>query len=692
MKLLVCLLVTTIALQAQPPVLLQEDFSSNSDGLWWTGKGDTYSLAVERGKYVMTTQLKDKGRYITISPYIDPKKDFSMEATFVQKSGSQNNGFGLMWGDNANGKYHDFTIATTGYFRVMSPETRTGLNDWIATNTIKPVGQVNLLKIEQRKSRLYFYINSQQVLDVEALPLYGSRLGFITHTDMVLEIDNFVLRHDLKINLPPNLTTGLVKENLGPMVNSPYDDLGPIITADGRTIYFGRENAPDNIGGKNDGEDIYITTSTDGITWSKARNLGPPINNAETNNMAAVSADNNMLMFCRYDGFQIRRRTKDGWSEPEYLNVRFKNEVKTMEANLSADGKAIIFTAKLSQNIYYNAADDVKEKDIYVTLQDEKGKWGAPINLGKQINTAGDELSPFLAADGRTLYFATNGRPGYGGYDIFMSKRVATSWTEWTEPVNLGPEINSHSFDAYYTLSAAADYAIMVSDRNSIGASDLVRIKLPEAIKPDPVVLVMGRTLNAKTKEPLSADILFEDLTTRKEVGEAISDPKTGSYRITLTKGKNYGIRAEAKGYLSINENFELAAVVEYKELNKDLLLVPIVVGESVLLNNVFFQQGRPTLKSESFPELDRLVQIMQDNPTVKIELGGHTDNVGNKEALRILSENRVKAVKDYLVLKGVNKDRIAGKGYGGDIPVVPNTTEANRQRNRRVEFKIVKK
>jgi outer membrane protein OmpA-like peptidoglycan-associated protein len=232
----------------------------------------------------------------------------------------------------------------------------------------------------------------------------------------------------------------------------------------------------------------------------------------------------------------------------------------------------------------------------------------------------------------------------------------------------------------------------MVSDRNSIGASDLVRIKLPEAVKPEPVVLVMGRTLNAKTNEPLSADIFFEDLTTRKEVGEAISDPQTGSYRITLTKGKNYGIRAEAKGYLSVNENFELASILEYKEITKDLLLVPIVVGESILLNNVFFQQGRATLKSESFPELDRLVRIMQDNPTVKIELGGHTDNVGNKEALKVLSENRVGAVKNYLIEKGISKERITGKGYGGEVPVVPNTTEANRQRNRRVEFKIVKK
>jgi len=175
-------------------------------------------------------------------------------------------------------------------------------------------------------------------------------------------------------------------------------------------------------------------------------------------------------------------------------------------------------------------------------------------------------------------------------------------------------------------------------------------------------------------------------------VGEAISDPKSGSFRIALTNGKNYGIRAEAKGYLSVNENLELAKVTEYKEMNKDLLLAPIEVGGTIALNNVFFVQGRATLKPESFLELDRLVEIMNENPSLKIELGGHTDNVGNRDALIKLSDDRVKAVKEYLVSKGIAKDRITGKGYGGAVPVVPNTTEANRQRNRRVEFKIVKK
>ena len=675
---------------AQPPVFIKDDFNNNNQG-WWTGKGENYSIKMENGKYVIETTQKDNGRFITINPYMDSKKDFSIEATFVQKSGSDNNGLGLLWGDGGGGKYHEFVIACNGNYKIKSPEKVDKINQWVEYKKVKPVGQENKLKIEQKKGRWYYSINGEEVANIDALPLYGMKMGFINYTDMVLEVDNFIFRHDVKINLPANLTSGLVKENLGPDVNSLYDDLGPHITTDGRMILFGREHSPENIGGKEDGEDIWVTTSPDGNTWTKSKNMGS-INDKDANNLAAISADNNMLLFCRLDGFQVRKKDQAGWTQPEYLNVRFKNESKNMEGNLSPDGKALLFTAKLKLNLFYNPDAENKEKDIYVIQQDQKGSWSEPLNLGRQINTASDEISPFLAADGRTLYFASNGRAGYGSYDIYMSKRVGESWTDWTEPVNLGPEINTAGFDAYYTLSAAADYAYMVSDRNSIGASDLVRIKLPDAIKPDPVVLLLGRTLNAKTKEPIRADIFFEDLSTRKEIGEAISDPKTGSYRIALTKGKNYGIRAAAKGYFSVNENMELASVLKYKELEKDLLLVPIEVGESVALNNVFFEMGKPILKPQSYPELDRLVEIMSDNPTIKIDLSGHTDNVGNKDALMKLSENRVLAVKSYLENKGISKDRIAGKGYGATRPIAPNDTPENRERNRRVEFKITKK
>ena len=691
-QIVICLLLLfSVYAQAQP-VFLKEDFANNFNG-WHIGSGSNYNSKVENGKYILTTTEEGKGRITTISPYLDKRRDFSIEATFIQKSGSINNGFGLAWNDDGTGKRYEFLVTTNGYYQMKGPEKVKKFNEWVAYKKVNPMGQANHLKVVQKNALWSYYLNGKKVMEVEAQKLHGYGMGITNYTNMVLEVDDFIFKHDANINLPKDMLTGLKKENMGNHVNTIYGDIGPIITTDGRTMYFTvRDDPATQTKPDEETSDIWVTTTEDGITWTKSYKLGSDINKTRTNNMAAISADNNMMLFCKTEGFQIRKKTASGWSEPEWLNVKFKNEAKHMEGALSADGKAILFTVMLPENISYNPQNKTEDRDIYVSVQDKKGVWSQPINLGKKINTEMDEVSPFLAADGRTLYFGSNGRPGYGSTDIFMSKRKGSGWTDWTEPVNLGPEINTASFDAYYTIPASANYAYMTSTANESGKNDIVRIKLPQAIKPDPVLLVLGNTLNAKTKQPVRADIIFEDLTTNEEAGRAISDPATGSYRITLADGKHYGIRAEAKGFLSVNENMELAPITEYTEVRKDLYLMPIEEGESILLNNVFFEQGKPILKPQSFPELDRLAQILEENPSIKIELQGHTDNVGNKVALQELSENRVMAVRTYLVNKGVKKDRITGKGFGPNKPIAPNDTEENRQRNRRVEFQITKK
>ena len=508
---------------------------------------------------------------------------------------------------------------------------------------------------------------------------------------MKVHIDDFVLAQDIRINLPEKTEAPGVKENLGPRVNTVYDEISPKISADGKTLYFGRKLSPQNVGGRSDKEDIWQSETIDGITWTPGVNLGPPVNTPTTNNLVSVSTDNNTLLFHANDGFAVMHRTSHGgWSALEDLGIRFRNESDFLEGCLSSDGKAIIFVAKLKANAYYRG--DNAERDIYVCLKNANGRWSSPIHTGKILNSEGDEYSPFLSADGRTLYFATNGRPGYGGVDIFMSKRLTDDWKEWSEPVNLGLGINTVGFDAYYTLPASGEYGYMVSNINTIGLADIIRFKLPSSVRPDPVVLVSGKVLNSRTQKPLPALIRFDDLTTGREIGEARVDPKTGDYKIALPAGKNYGFHAAAPGYLSVNENLELSDVEEYDEVKKDLFLVPIAIGESIRLRNVFFVQSKSELLPESYPELDRLVKILKDNPTIEIELGGHTDNRGSSEANLELSEKRVDAVRKYLLAKGIDENRITGKGYGGSRTIAPSNTEENRQLNRRVEFKIVKK
>jgi outer membrane protein OmpA-like peptidoglycan-associated protein len=312
--------------------------------------------------------------------------------------------------------------------------------------------------------------------------------------------------------------------------------------------------------------------------------------------------------------------------------------------------------------------------------------------LGGAINSIGEDTSPFLSADGKTLYFATDGRPGYGNLDIFMSTRQGEGWTEWSTPVNLGLLVNSVYFDAYYTLPAAGDYAYFVSYDKGFGMADIFRIKLHENSRPKPVTLVKGKVLSTKGGQPLAASIHFENLRTRKDMGEARSDPKTGEYQIILPFGINYGVRATRSDYYSVHENLELPVSNQFKEVQKNLMMVPIEVGQTIKLNNVFFEAGLAELKSESFPELDRLATILNENSGIAIELAGHTDNRGTKDVLQKLSEDRVKTVKQYLISKGIDQNRIDGYGYGASRPVSQGDLEEDRMLNRRVEFKITKK
>lgn len=669
--------------------LVHEDFKDNHLG-WYEEADAKHSIRVKNGYYEI---IAPEGGWMTyIFPFLDQSRDFSFEATFTQTEGSTDNGFGFIWGyDAATKKINNFVVSTNGYAKVYSSdESRKDAKEWKQIEGIKSLGLPNKLRVEQHKGIMKFFVNGKEEFSIPKLPWYSQAIGFVTYTNMRLLIDDFSLRSDVQINLPGDFVKGIKKINLGSGVNTHYDEVTPKISVDGKTIFFARKHAPENLGGVEDASDVWYSTTTDGIVWSKSKNMGAPVNTDKVNNIASIGQDNNSMLLAANNDFEIFERTTNGWRSAGMLGIRYENEHAYFEASLAADGKTMLFAAKNKKSLFYN--EGRQEKDLFVSIKQSTGQWSEPVNLGPIINTSSNEASPFLAADGRTLYFASEGHPGYGGLDIFMSRRIGDSWTNWTKPVNLGPEINTFGFDAYYTVPASGDVAYLCTSAGGYGKSDIVQIKLPQSVKPDPVVLVLGKVLNAKTRRPVQADIIFENLITGKEAGEAISDPATGDYRIALPYGVNYGLHARAKGFLSVNENLELVDVKKYTEINKNLLLVPIEVGEAIQLNNVFFEQGRPVLKSESYPELDRLVAILRDNPTMEIELSGHTDNVGNPNSLVVLSQARVGAVKDYLVKSGIAALRITGKGYGAAKPMVKNDTEEHRRMNRRVEFKVTKK
>ncbi|MFA5511783.1 MAG: OmpA family protein [Candidatus Kapaibacterium sp.] len=497
------------------------------------------------------------------------------------------------------------------------------------------------------------------------------------------------LDYETKINHIQD-TTEYVKEKLDSNINSIYSELAPIISSDGRTLVFTREGHPDNIGDKKK-QDVWISRIDSNGVFQKAENIGPPINDENANFAISVSTNANSIFLGNIylpdgnakSGFSSSVYDGYTWSYPDSIIIKNYYNLTTKSSFCLANNGKILITA-IKRN------DSFGNTDLYVSFLDKDGTWTEPKNLGSQINTAAEELSPFLASDNKTLYFSTSGLPGYGDTDMFFSKRLDDTWTNWTEPVNLGPSINTEGWDAYYTVTADGNYAYFVSSNQGKTDEDIFRVRLPQLVKPETVVLIKGKVLNKKTNQAVSAGISYEILPEGIEAGITKSNPKTGEYSIVLPSGNQYGFLAEAQGYASINEFIDLTVINGYTEFNRDLYLVPIEKGQKVIINNIFFEFAKYELLPESFSELNRLVKLLEQNPNMKIRIEGHTDSVGNNSFNLRLSKQRAESVFNYLTLNGIDNKRIKIKGYGSSRPLTSNNSEEDMAKNRRVEFHIL--
>ncbi len=502
-------------------------------------------------------------------------------------------------------------------------------------------------------------------------------------------VDYILLRQQLPpINLPVDYPRNVQRENLGPQVNSEYSELHPIIRADGRVMYFVRDGHPDNVGG----QDVWYSVRQADGSWGPAQNIGYPINNNAPNGVISVAPDGNQLLLMntynpdgspKGGGISRSYRTRWGWSVPEDVPIEnyYSNDRYTEEA-LDPTGNVLIMTLQRE--------DTRGERDLYVCFKRPDGSFSEPRWCGPTICTWGDESSPFIAADGVTLYFATDGLRGYGDKDIWMTRRLDESWTRWSTPVNLGPAINTEGYDAYFTVPGKGDYAYFVSSTPG-RQEDIYRVRLTPSVSPIALVIVSGRVVDRRTQKPVAARIYYERLTAPGTVvGEAWTDPSDGSYSIALPKGDIYSFHAEAEGYYPISEHLDTRELQIYTELQRDLVLVPIRTGETIRLNNLFFDYGKAELRPESYPELERLVQFLERNPRYRVEIAGHTDDIGSDEFNLELSRKRAEAVVAYLVGRGISRARLRAVGYGESRPLVPNISEENRAMNRRVEFKLL--
>lgn len=473
-------------------------------------------------------------------------------------------------------------------------------------------------------------------------------------------------------------------ENLGAKINTDKDEYLAVISPDGETLYFVRNGGEGSFGG----EDIYFSAKAGFDSWKKAENIGAPLNNTYPNGVNSVTPDGNYLLLHNLygsvaNGLAMSNITEHGWSFPRDLKIpNFFTYSQYHNACLSNEGNVIIISLGRDKKL--------KANDLFVTFARKDGKWTEPISLGKTLNTDKEESDPFLASDGVTLYFSSNGHKGYGKRDIFMTRRLDNSWTKWSEPVNLGPTINTTKDENFYTIPASGEFAYFSSNNKSIGGWDIFRIGLPLDKRPNPVLLLSGRVINSKTGDTLDAQIKYDDLAAGAEIGTAHTNPALHMYKIILPGGRHYSLRAEFPGFAAVSQNIDLRELKSYRNRASDLYLVPVEAGQSLALNNVFFEQGKAVIKKESNAELNRIVKLLKDYRNINILISGYNENSAADSSNKQLSENRAKTVKKYFVSKGITASRISVEESLNAVNPVQAKTEDNNIKNKRIEIKFL--
>lgn len=481
-------------------------------------------------------------------------------------------------------------------------------------------------------------------------------------------------------------------ENLGPAINSRYPDYTPLISADESVLFF-TSRREDTFGGETDlldqefFEDIYKSEKVNGV-WMKAKNMGAPVNTKTHDAGAGVSPDGHTMFVFKGDknngDILISKLINGTWTKPEDAGKNINTKFHESAACLSPEGTTLFFVS--------DKPGGFGGRDIYRSRWDNLRKeWGPTQNLGETINTPYDEEGVFMHPDGRTLYFSSTGDKSIGGYDIFYSTLINETWTT---PVTMGIPVNTPDDDVFFEVSASGSHGYYASVRKEgYGEKDIYRVNFLADEKPvSRMTILKGTIRNSLTKEPLDATIELIDLNKGEHIGVFSTDSKTGKYLVSLPSGKNYGAVAYSKDYLFESQNFDIPDSASYSEVVMDIEMKPLTEGNNIILTNIFFDTDKFQIKNESKDVLDRLVRLMKDYPTLRVEISGHTDNIGSDEYNQRLSENRAKSVTDYMIANGTSKERLTYVGMGKTKPFTTNDTPENRQKNRRIEFKILAK
>ena len=471
-------------------------------------------------------------------------------------------------------------------------------------------------------------------------------------------------------------------KNAGPEINSIYSEYFPSLPIDGKQIVFTRRAEMYN-------EDFFESKRDIDSNWEKAMPLAGSLNTNQSEGALQISQDGEWIVFTgcyRPDTYgscdlYISFKTKNGWSPAQNLGPTINSDQWDSQPCLSPDKKDLYFTSRRMGG--YGGAD------IYVSHLMENGRWTDPENLGPTINTSGDEQCPFIHADNQTLYFSSSKWQGYGDEDIFLSRKNLLTG-KWSAPENLGYPINTIDREGTLFVTADGKTAYYASERSdSYGGLDIYSFELRNDIRPTETRWVKGKIIDKKTNRPIEAVVKLFDIASKNEITNIYSDD-AGEFLLTLPSDKEYIATVDKKGYLFYTESFHLKNNTRDSALEKNIYLEPIQINAAIQLNNVLFKTNSSELDSISYVELNTIVQLLNENPGIKIEIRGHTDNIGKADDNLKLSEKRAHAVVDYLIQKNISPTRLQAKGFGETLPLVDNTTEEGRSKNRRTELLVI--
>jgi len=476
--------------------------------------------------------------------------------------------------------------------------------------------------------------------------------------------------------------------SVGDSVNTKLDEYWPSVTGDGQQLIFTREIKRAAGYGRDRQEDFYVSQWRSGGYWGTARNAGAPLNTAGNEGAQSIASDGRSMYFTacdRNDGHgrcDIYYSTYDGirWSPGINAGSPVNTTFWESQPSISPNGKMLFFVS--------NRPGGMGGMDIWYSVRGSDGRWGRPVNPGKTINTAGDEFSPFIYFNSKTLYFSSNGRESFGGHDIYYTNLNRDS--SWTEPENLGPAINTPADETGLVIESSGRRAYFSSVRERNRGKDIYFIDLPASVQPEPVSYFKATVIDKATGAPLTARYELTDLTNRIEVTSSVTD-NMGGFFVCLPSGYSYGLNVTATGYMIFSENFDFEKGYSSSEpYRKTIALNKVRTGEFMRMYNVFFDTDSWELLEASYPELRQLLEFLQINNTVVVEVGGHTDSDGTDEHNQTLSERRAASVRDFLIKRGIAPERIFFHGYGETSPMADNITPAGKRLNRRTEITIL--